>query len=74
MPKTDDSSVQHVDVVTERREEQETRFEPSPIAEKQLLRKLDLVILPWIMLMYFLSYMDRYEICIRGTIERTDAQ
>lgn len=32
---------------------------PSAEDEKQLLRKLDLTILPWIMLMYFLSYMDR---------------
>lgn len=34
--------------------------QPSPEAEKRLLRKLDMTILPWIMLMYFLSYMDRY--------------
>lgn len=34
--------------------------QPDPAAERRLLRKLDCVILPWIMLMYFLSYMDRY--------------
>ena len=28
--------------------------------EKRVLRKIDRTILPWIMLMYFLSYMDRY--------------
>ena len=32
---------------------------PDVNAEKRLLRKLDRTILPWIMLMYFLSYMDR---------------
>lgn len=34
-------------------------LQPDPAAERRLLRKLDCVILPWIMLMYFLSYMDR---------------
>lgn len=28
--------------------------------EKKLVRKLDCVILPWVMLMYLLSYMDRF--------------
>jgi hypothetical protein len=32
----------------------------STTLEKRLVRKLDRTILPWIMLMYFLSYMDRY--------------
>lgn len=40
---------------------------PSPEAEAKLLRKLDIVILPWIMLMYFLSYMDRCELCYPRT-------
>lgn len=30
-----------------------------PKAENKLRRKLDMRILPWIMLLYFLSYLDR---------------
>ena len=33
---------------------------PDPEAEKRLVRKLDRTILPWIMLLYLLSYLDRY--------------
>ncbi|KAM5342182.1 hypothetical protein ACJ41O_015213 [Fusarium nematophilum] len=32
---------------------------PDPEAEKRLVRKLDRTILPWIMLLYLLSYIDR---------------
>lgn len=31
-----------------------------PEKERHLVRKLDRVILPWVMLMYLLSYMDRF--------------
>lgn len=34
---------------------------PDPAAERRLVRKLDRTILPWIMLLYLLSYIDRYE-------------
>ena len=37
----------------------EEPYTPSIDDEKKLRRKLDLTILPWIMMMYFLSYMDR---------------
>ncbi|GME34116.1 MFS transporter [Neofusicoccum parvum] len=40
-------------------ESSDTAFIPSPAKEKQLVRKLDRIILPWVMLMYLLSYMDR---------------
>jgi hypothetical protein len=33
---------------------------PDPEAERRLVRKLDRTILPWIMLLYLLSYLDRY--------------
>ena len=33
---------------------------PDPEAERRLVRKLDRTILPWIMLLYLLSYIDRY--------------
>lgn len=33
---------------------------PNPEAERRLVRKLDRTILPWIMLLYLLSYIDRY--------------
>lgn len=32
---------------------------PDPAAERRLVRKLDRTILPWIMLLYLLSYLDR---------------
>lgn len=32
---------------------------PDPEAERRLVRKLDRTILPWIMLLYLLSYLDR---------------
>lgn len=32
---------------------------PDPEAERRLVRKLDRTILPWIMLLYLLSYIDR---------------
>lgn len=32
---------------------------PDPDAERRLVRKLDRTILPWIMLLYLLSYLDR---------------
>ncbi|KAM5376431.1 hypothetical protein ACJZ2D_005485 [Fusarium nematophilum] len=37
----------------------ETPSMPDPEAEKRLVRKLDRTILPWIMLLYLLSYIDR---------------
>ena len=33
---------------------------PDSAREKQLVRKLDRTILPWIMLLYLLSYIDRF--------------
>jgi hypothetical protein len=33
---------------------------PDPELERRLVRKLDMTILPWIMLLYLLSYLDRY--------------
>lgn len=33
---------------------------PDPDREKRLVRKLDRTILPWIMLLYLLSYIDRF--------------
>jgi hypothetical protein len=33
---------------------------PDPEKERRLVRKLDRTILPWIMLLYLVSYMDRY--------------
>lgn len=44
---------------TETKSTVEEQWTPAADAEKKLLRKLDITILPWIMLMYFLSYMDR---------------
>lgn len=38
---------------------QETLLELAE-AERKLLRKLDYTILPWIIVIYFVSYMDRY--------------
>ncbi|KAJ3537536.1 hypothetical protein NM208_g6273 [Fusarium decemcellulare] len=38
---------------------EEAPFVPDPEAERQLVRKLDRTILPWIMLLYLLSYIDR---------------
>jgi hypothetical protein len=32
---------------------------PDPEKERRLVRKLDYTILPWIMLLYLVSYMDR---------------
>jgi hypothetical protein len=32
---------------------------PDPEKERRLVRKLDRTILPWIMLLYLLSYIDR---------------
>jgi hypothetical protein len=37
----------------------DSTYVPSLEDERKLRRKLDFTILPWIMLMYFLSYMDR---------------
>lgn len=34
-------------------------FLPDPEAERRLVRKLDRKVLPWIMLLYLLSYLDR---------------
>ncbi|KAL2212476.1 MFS general substrate transporter [Sarocladium strictum] len=38
---------------------EETPYQPDPAAERRLVRKLDRTILPWIMLLYLLSYIDR---------------
>lgn len=37
----------------------EVPYVPDPGAERRLVRKLDRTILPWIMLLYLLSYIDR---------------
>jgi hypothetical protein len=37
----------------------EAPWQPDPAAERRLVRKLDRTILPWIMLLYLLSYIDR---------------
>jgi hypothetical protein len=38
---------------------EETPYQPDAAAERRLVRKLDRTILPWIMLLYLLSYIDR---------------
>lgn len=60
--KAEGSSVEMEEIAVSEKTFQPTdTIPPSPEAEARLLRKLDTVILPWIMLMYFLSYMDRCE-------------
>jgi len=50
---------EHAEDIVEKTEPEASEWEPSPEAERKLRRKLDFTILPWIMMMYFLSYMDR---------------
>lgn len=38
---------------------EEIPFIPNAAAERRLVRKLDRTILPWVMLLYLLSYIDR---------------
>lgn len=57
--KTDGAMIEQLEFSTMRKDVAAEQPQPDPAAERRLLRKLDCVILPWIMLMYFLSYMDR---------------
>lgn len=41
------------------KETAEVTFVPDPEKERRLVRKLDRTVLPWIMLLYLLSYIDR---------------
>ena len=50
---------EHAEDVYVPSEAAELPYTPSAADERKLRRKLDLTILPWIMMMYFLSYMDR---------------
>ncbi|KAI9146716.1 hypothetical protein HJFPF1_13534 [Paramyrothecium foliicola] len=43
----------------EGKRDEELSYVPDPAAERRLVRKLDRTILPWIMLLYLLSYIDR---------------
>ena len=47
------------DDVNNTKEAVEIPYIPDPADERRLVRKLDRTILPWIMLLYLLSYIDR---------------
>ena len=42
--------------------EEETDFYIDPVAEKKLLRKLDWKLIPWLCLLYLISFLDRTNI------------
>lgn len=48
---------EHVESMTEKSEDGPVLSDPEK--ERRLVRKLDMTILPWVMLLYLLSYLDR---------------
>ena len=59
LPAADLASEHAEYAVTKEADVEQSLCVPSASDEKKLRRKLDLTILPWIMMLYFLSYMDR---------------
>lgn len=48
--------------------------ELDPAREKKLVRKLDLYIIPPVMLLYLLSFLDRYDVLTSCNVQKTKTE